>query len=107
MFVYTKRCILKCLNVYLCHQTHTPSVAAFSFWLFFFFQFFYLFYFGLCWVFTAAHGLSLVVANRLLIAEVFLVAEHRLWGTGFQELRAQAQQLRHTGLVASRHVGSS
>jgi len=74
---------------------------------FFFFQFFYLFYFGLCWVFTAAHGLSLVVANRLLIAEVFLVAEHRLWGTGFQELRAQAQQLRHTGLVASRHVGSS
>ena len=56
----------------------------------FFFQIFYLFYFGLCWVFIAAHGLSLVVVNGLLIAEVFLVAEHRLWGTGFQELRTQA-----------------
>ena len=35
-------------------------------------------YFWLCWVFVAAHGLSLVVVQGLLIAVASLVAEHRL-----------------------------
>ena len=47
---------------------------------------FYLFYFWLCWVFVAAHRLSLVVASggysslgcRLLIAVASLVEEHGL-----------------------------
>ena len=41
------------------------------------FKMFYLLiyiYFGLCWVFVAVHGLSLVVANR----GYFLVEIHRL-----------------------------
>ena len=56
--------------------------------LFFIYLFIILFiYFWLCWVFVAAHGLSLVVASRgyssvvvhrLLIAVASLVAEHGL-----------------------------
>ena len=48
--------------------------------------FIYLFIYWLCWVFVAAHGLSLVVASRgysvavrgLLIAVASLVADHGL-----------------------------
>ena len=41
-----------------------------------------------------------------------LVAEHRVWVSGLQQLRlpgagAGAQQLQHTSLVAPQHVGSS
>ena len=32
----------------------------------------------LCWVFSAAQGLSLAVVNKFLIAVAFLVAEHEL-----------------------------
>ena len=49
--------------------------------------FFFLIYFQLCWVFDAAHGLSVVavsrgyslaVVHRLLFVVASLVAEHRL-----------------------------
>ena len=97
--------------------------------LFFSPQFIYLFiYFWLCWVFVAAHRLSLVAASggySLLRCTGFsLQWLLLLWSmgsrrTGFsscstqpQQLqlagsRAQAQQLGCTGLVAPRHVGSS
>ena len=71
---------------------------------------FIYFYFWLHWVFVAAHGLSLVMAggdsyclvamHGLLIAEAFLVVEHKL----------QARRLRElwrTGLVAPCRLGSS
>ena len=48
----------------------------------------------LCWVFTAAHRLSLVAA----VASP--VAEHKLRTCRFQQLQLM-------GLVVSRHVGSS
>ena len=51
---------------------------------------------------------SLVVVQGLLMAVVFLVAEHRFYGSWAQLLwlrssRAQAQQLWHMGFVAARH----
>ena len=58
-------------------------------------------------------GYSLVVVCGLLIAIASLFAEHRLQGTrGLQQLqllgsRAQAEQLRHSGLVAPWHVEPS
>lgn len=36
-------------------------------------------YFYLCWVFAAAHCLSLVMVHGLLILMAFLVTEHRLY----------------------------
>ena len=55
-------------------------------YIFFYYYYFFKFiYFWLCWVFTATHGLSLVVASRcyslvamrwLLIAVVSPVVEH-------------------------------
>jgi len=56
--------------------------------------------FWLCWVFVAVHGLPLVVVRGLLIVWRLLVLEYRL-----QALRLR--YLRHTGLIALRHVGSS
>ena len=62
-----------------------PSVGPFSV--------FKVFIYWLCWVFVAAHGLSLVaesrgyslpVVHRLLTAGAALIAEY-----GFQSLRAQ------------------
>ena len=66
-----------------------PCAVQYGFSLFFFlFNKFILFiYFWLCWVFVAAHGLSLVVVSRgllfiavcgLLIAMTSPVAEHGL-----------------------------
>ena len=58
-------------------------------------------------------GYSLFVVCGLLIAIGSLVTEHRLQGTrGLQQLqllgsRAQAEQWRHSGLVAPRHVEPS
>ena len=41
----------------------------------------YLFtYLWLCWVFAAAHGLSLVVMHGILIEVTSLVVEHKLSG---------------------------
>ena len=57
------------------------------------------FYFWLCWVFLAAHGLSLVVESRgcslvvvrgLLIAVASLVAEHGLQACRLQKLQQEA-----------------
>ena len=98
MFVYTKRCILKCLSVYLCHQTHTPSVAAFSFWLFF-----PNFLFILFWALLGLHCCTWAF---------FGCGEWTSHCGGFSCCRAQALGHRvsgvaHSGLVASRHVGSS
>ena len=43
-----------------------------------------IYYFGLHWVFTAAHGLSLAVTSGLLIAVASLIAaEWTLERTGF------------------------
>ena len=78
--------------------------------LFFLINLFILFhfYFWLCWVFIAAHGLSLVAASGgyslLWYAGLPLPWPHPLQSTGS---RAQAQQLWRTGPVAPRHVGSS
>ena len=54
----------------------------------------------LLWVYTAAHGLSLVAAAGssslvavLVIAEAFLVAEHGLWTRRPQESWRRAQLL--------------
>ena len=94
-------------------------------WIFLFFIFFY---FWLHWVFTAAHGPSLVAASggycSLQCVGFSLQWLLLLWsmgsrctgspsrGTRAQQLwlagsRAQAQQLWRMGLVAPRHVGSS
>ena len=54
----------------------------------------FLIYFGLCWVFVAMCGFSLVSVCGLLIAVACLV-EHGLSSCGFM------------GLVASHHVDSS
>ena len=56
-------------------------------------------------------GYSLVV-HRLLVRAASFVAEHGALGCGLQGMqlpgsRAQAQQLRFTGLVAPWHAGSS
>ena len=40
--------------------------------------FLFIYYFWLCWVFTAAYKLSLIVASGLLIEVVSLIAVHRL-----------------------------
>ena len=104
---------------------------------FFFNLFIYLFiYFWLCWVFVAAHRLSLVEASGsysslwragFSLRWLLLLRSTGSRRTGFsswgrrasivvacelQQLwlagsRAQAQQLSHTDLVAPRHVGSS
>ena len=39
--------------------------------------FLFIYYFWLCWVFTAAHKLSLIVASGLLIEVASLIAAHR------------------------------
>ena len=86
------------------------------------------FYFWLCWVFVAAHELSLVAVSGgysslrcvgfslswllLLRSTGSRHAGFSSCGTWAQQLwlagsRAQAQQLWHTGLVAPWHVGSS
>ena len=86
-------------------------------------QFFFFFNFWLCWVFGAAHGLSLVVASRCFslvvwgpLTAVASLAKHELWApscsTWAQQLwlpgpRTQAQQLRHVVLVAPWRAGSS
>ena len=93
-----------------------------------FYCFFFIFYFWLCWVFTAAHRLSPVVASRVYSS--LRCTGFSLWwllllwsmgsrcsgfiscGTRAQQLwlagsRAQPQQSWRTGLVAPWHVGSS
>ena len=70
--------------------------------------FFFLIYFWLRWVFVAVRGLSLVAASRgysLLGCAGF----SSQWLLLLRNIgsRAQAQQLRRTGPVALRHVGSS
>ena len=73
-------------------------------------------YLWLCWVFVAAHGLSLVAESRgyssLQCAGFPLQWLLLLWSmgsrrAGFSSCGMQAQQLWRTGLVAPRHVGSS
>ena len=78
---------------------------------------FYLFiYFGLCWVFVAARGLSLVVASGgysslwctgFSFWWLLLLRSTGSRLTGFSSCGMWAQQLWCTGLVALRHVGSS
>ena len=71
-------------------------------------------YLWLCWVFVAAHGLSLVAASggysvavhRLLIAVAFLLRITGSRRVGFSSCGMQTQQLWRTGLVAPQHVGS-
>ena len=55
--------------------------------------------FCLCWAFVAVHSLSLVVCGLLTVA-ASLVAEYRFQALGLRDLR-------HTGLIALRHAGSS
>ena len=73
-------------------------------------------YFWLCWVFVAAHGLSLVVASggySLLPCAGFslqwllLLRSTGSRHVGFSSCGTQAQYLWCTGLVALQHVGSS
>ena len=72
----------------------------------------------LCWVLSAARGLSLVAVLRLLTAATSLVAKHGLSGTrasvfagrGLSRFGSRALEHRlkeHTSLVAPRHVESS
>ena len=97
--------------------------------IYFFKLYLFIYYFwGLCWVFVAVRGLSLVVVSRgyssLWCAGFSLQWLLLLWRMGFRHVgfsscgmraqqlwlagsRAQAQQLWHTGLVALWHVGSS
>ena len=56
------------------------------------------FYFRLGWVFISAYGLTLVVGQRLYGMQGSVVVA--------PSLRAPAQQLWRTGLVALQHVGS-
>ena len=91
----------------------------FSFLLNLFILFYYYFLAALglrccAWAFSSCgeRWLLFVVVCRLLTAVASLVAEHGLQARGLQQLwhtgsRAQARQLRCTGLVAPRHVGSS
>ena len=51
-------------------------------------------YLWLCWVFAAAHGLSLVVMHGILIEVTSLVAEHKLYGV-------QASVVAACGLVVA------
>ena len=84
----------------------------------FFFVFINLFilfiYFWLCWVFVAAHGLSLVVVSSsslgcagFSLRWLLLLRSTGSRRVGFSSCGMQAQQLWRTGLVAPRHVGSS
>ena len=43
-----------------------------------FFLFYFIYYFWLHWVFVATHGISLVVALRLLFVVASLITEHSL-----------------------------
>ena len=83
---------------------------------FYIYTFIYLFIFWLCWFFIAVRGLSLVAASGGYSS--LQCAGFSLWWllllrstgsrrVGFSSCGTQAQQLRHTGLVAPRHVGSS
>ena len=115
---------------FLKRRFYGPLAGSIVFFCFFFkINLFILFiYFCLCWVFTAACGLSLVAASggysSLQCAGFSLRWLLSLWSTGSRRTgfsscgtqaqqswltgsRAQAQQLWHTGLVALRHVGSS
>ena len=67
------------------------------------FGLFFIYYFWLYWIFAALHRLSLVVASgghSVVVCEPIvvasLVAEHRLWVGGLQ-------QLQHTGSGAGAH----
>ena len=67
------------------------------------FGLFFIYYFWLYWIFAALHRLSLVVASEghsVVLCEPIvvasLVAEHRLWVGGLQ-------QLQHAGSVAGAH----
>ena len=87
---------------YLWLQSNTKGLCSLPSFLIFM----YVFIFRLHWVFTAVHRLSLVVVSGLL------VALHRLWARGLQELQqvgtgAWAQYLRSMGLVAPWHVECS
>ena len=55
----------------------TCDAHIFSFFDVYTLLYLFIIYFWLCWVFVAAHGLSLVAVHRLLSAEAFLM-EHRL-----------------------------
>ena len=66
-----------------------------TYFILFHFIYFFKFYFWLHWISVAEHGLSLVAAGRgcslasvcrLLTAVASLVAEHRLYASGLQQL---------------------
>ena len=65
----------------------------------------FIYYFWLCWVFVAAHRLSLVAAMGVAL----LLGTHRLLTAvaSLGELRLQAQSLWLMGSAATWHVGSS
>ena len=82
-------------------HTSSPIIALIIFFL--------IYFFGLCWVFVAAHGLSLVAVSRgyssLRCAGFSLPLLLFLWSTGSRA--PGLQQLWCMGLVAPRHVGFS
>ena len=84
-----------------------------SFPFFFFFNFIY---FWLLWVFVAVRGLSLVAVSGgysslwctgFLLWWLLLLRSNGSRHAGFSSCSTRAQQLRHAGLVAPQHVGSS
>ena len=82
----------------------------------FFFLITYYIYFWLCWVFVAAHGLSLVVLSGgrcwLQCTGFSLQWLLLLWSTGYRYMgfsgcNAQVQYLWHMDLIAPWYVASS
>ena len=80
------------INLLMCYNHILANDRAY----YFYFLILFFFNFWLCWVFIAAHGLSLVVVSR---------GYSWLWCLGFS-LR-WLLLLWCAGLVAPRHVGSS
>ena len=73
------RAVYSVLLIYWLVFSSIPYYLSFLKKIFKVYLFIYLFiYFWLCWVFVAAHRLSLVTVCRLLIALASLVAEHSL-----------------------------
>ena len=100
-YIFSERNIIDCYSLLAQTQSSYP---------FDFFSFFFLAALGLCCCTRAFSSCS--KQGLLFIAVQSLVVEHGLQACGLQQLwlvgsRAQAQQLWCTGLVASRHVGSS
>ena len=91
-------------HTYVCIYNHTLMYVSKSqciiLYIFFYYYYFFKFiYFWLCWVFTASHGLSLVVASRgyslvevyrLLFAVASLILDHGSRVRGLSSCSTQA-----------------